>query len=159
MNWQTVGVVAVTALTDRATFGPVASPLDQGRLWLRLTSVSAGNMTPLAFAIVGIQDSEGTQPLPAGRFYPQGGPAVVHLGPGPFDAVDGQLWLRPRAYNLRWLSVGLPARVWIIRAEVLGAEAITDPRYEPPGILRRLQKLFPRRGPVGSGQAWALGNE
>lgn len=158
MAWQTVGVVSVDALTEIARFGPVAASLDQGRLWLRLSTVSPVQTRPLAFAIVGMIDAEGSQPLQSQKHWPEPWPAVMHLGPGPFTSAAGELFVKPRSYNLKWLEVGLPARVWTLRAEVLGPGAVTDPRYSPTGIVRRLKKLFPASGPVGTSGAWRLRN-
>lgn len=158
MAWQTVGVVSVDALTERATFGPVSGSLDQGRLWLRLSTVSPPQPKPLAFGIVGLIDEQGSQPLASQKHWPSPWPAVMYLGPGPFSAVAGDLYLKPRSYNLKWLEVGLPARVWMVKAEVLGPGATTDPRYSANGIVRRQRRLVPRSGPVGTLGAWRLSN-
>ena len=146
------------ALTEIATLGPVSAALDQGRLWLRLSTVSPPQPKPLAFGIIGLIDGQGSQPLASQKHWPSPWPAVMYLGPGPFSAVAGVLYLKPRSYNLKWLSVGLPARVWTVKAEVLGPGATTDPRYAPTGIVRRLRKLLPKGGPVGALGAWRLNN-
>jgi hypothetical protein len=154
--WQPVGVVNVTATTDRADFGEFSADLDQGRLWVRLSTSGAAGIRPLAFGIVGLIADDDTEQLGTAKYYPDQFSTVVQLGPGPYTAVRGRLFFRPRSYNQRWLSVGLPSAVWTVTAEVLSQGSVTDPAFNASGLRYRLRSLVPGFGPIGPRKAWRL---
>jgi hypothetical protein len=156
--WETIGVVAVTATTETVRVGQFTSQTDDGRIWLRVSSGGAANLRPLAFGILSFIGTSGTRELGNARYYPDTAPSVVQLGPGPITEAVGWIDFRPRSYNQRWLSVGLPARVWILKVEALVTAGETDPVYQPGGFVNGIRKLLPLRGPVGPRGAWALGN-
>ena len=129
MGWQPLGVAALNATSDEVTLGRLGIELSQGQLLVRLSTSAGGSIRPLAFGMVGFIDDDGIRSLGDTRYYPQKEPSVVSLGYGDQSAVTGRLTFRPRAYNLQWLRVGLPAAVWLLSAEVFVPAGVTAPAY------------------------------
>lgn len=129
MAWQPLGVAALTAKTEEVTLGRLGIELSQGQLLVRLSTSAGGSVRPLAFGVVGFIDDDGIRSLGDVRYYPQLEPSVVSLGYGDLTAVTGRLTFRPRAYNLRWLEVGLPSAVWQLTVEVFVPAGVTVPAF------------------------------
>ena len=129
MGWQPLGVAALTAKTEEVTLGRLGIELSQGQLLVRLSTSAGGSVRPLAFGVVGFIDDDGIRSLGDARYYPQLEPSVVSLGYGDLTAVTGRLTFRPRAYNLRWLEVGLPSAVWRLTVEVFVPAGVTVPAF------------------------------
>jgi len=157
--WQTVGVVTVTAESETVTVGQLTTDTDQGRVWLEVASLNGRDMRPLGFAVLSFVSSSGVHEVGYSKYFPDTAPAVVTLGPGPVSSVSGTVELRPRSYNTRWLSVGLPTRVWCVKVSALVLNGQTDPSFGPRGFRNSVRKFFPSRGPVGPRGAWALSND
>lgn len=134
MAWQPIGSAVITARTEEVTLGRLGIELSQGQLLVRMSTVGGGSIRPLAFGIVGFVDDDGIRSLGDARYYPQTEPSVLSLGYGDRTEATGRLTFRPRAYNLRWLEVGLPRSVWRISAEAFVPAGVTVPAYSVPAI-------------------------
>jgi hypothetical protein len=138
------------------TVGPIDTVTDAGRVWLRISTDGGESMRPLAFGIVGFRSTGSTADLGSARYYPEAVPALVMLGPSPFGRVIGDITFRPRSYNLRWLSVGLPFAEWRITVEAFAVGTSPGQTVQPPGFIRNGIKLFLGRRPVGIANAHPL---
>lgn len=158
MTWRPVGAASVEATTEEVTLGFVSAPLDAGFLKLRFRSGDGASQRPLSFGIVEPVAAVDGGGLPGGRYYPGAHPAIVALGPGVGEAFTGSIRFRPRAYNLRWLSVGLPRRFWRVEAEAWTATGQVQPWWTPGGFRRGVAKLLPSGETVGTAGAAPLIN-
>jgi len=154
--WTLIGTAAVTAETEQVTVGSIDTFTDDGRVWLRISTDGGQSIRPLAFGIVGFRSTGGTNDLGTARYYPEPVPTLVQLGSSPFKRVVGEITFRPRSYNLRWLSVGLPFAVWRFTVEAFVVGAPTGATVQSPGIVRNGIKLLLGRRPVGIANAHPL---
>lgn len=154
--WTLIGTATVTPETEQVKVGPIDTFTDQGRVWLRISSNRGESMRPLAFGIVGFRSTGGTADLGSARYYPEEAPSLVVLGPSPFVRLIGEITFRPRSYNLRWLSVGIPVSEWRVTVEAFVVGAASDETVKPPGFIRNGIKLLLGRYPVGIANAHPL---
>jgi hypothetical protein len=154
--WTLIGTATANAETEQVTVGPIDTFTDDGRVWLRISTDGGESMRPLAFGIVGFKSTGGSNDLGTARYYPERGPTLVQLGPSPFKRVVGEITFRPRSYNLRWLSVGLPFAVWRFTVEAFVVGAATGQTVKPPGFVFNGIKLLLGRSPVGIANAHPL---
>jgi len=117
-----------------ATLGFVDAPLVDRGLALRFRTTAPGDAIPLSFAIVRPISSSDAGGLPDGRYYPHPQPSIVHLGPGVGEEFTGQIRVRPRSYNTRWLETGYPASSWSLEADAWIEDGEVQPWFNPAGF-------------------------
>ena len=101
--------------------------LDEGHdtLWIRVTQLNAGPVTPWAYGILSWQSADGRE-LGSVKAYGHNNSEVFRLGVGlPPRVRGGSITFTPRAFNLGWIKEGFP---WSLRFEaVSGSSAIAVP--------------------------------
>lgn len=106
--WKLIGGGTVTHYTDLLNVGRVDVPLQNGMLFLKVSTTGAADWRPLSFGVVmpvaEIEDSG----LPDVRCYPQQHPVLLALGPSPYPRFTGRIFWKARNYNRQWLRWGNP---------------------------------------------------
>lgn len=133
MTWKPVGRALIRASDLEVRVGSVDVGLSDRTLFLRCRSNAGRTMIPLAFGIVVPRSTVEGSAAPTGRYYPQESEGLVALGPCLGSRFTGEILFRPRSYNLRWLEVGLPGKVWDLNVDVWGADGSTSPTFRVSG--------------------------
>lgn len=154
--WRPIGWLNVGPFSGELPIGRLSGALTNGNLPIRGRVTNQGGPGPLSFAVLSLRDDEGTRPMDGCRWWPRSDPSTVQLGPAIGSAVSGSLLFKPRAYNTRWISVGIPAPWWGVAFEAWLPEGSTTPTFTPSGVTDGSATFTLTGPPVGPAGARAL---